>query len=173
MLQALRDALFAEDQLQPINLVALAGMAGVGKTVLANALTHDPVVRDAFPDGIVWVGLETTAPFVDRMKEVAKALGDKQAGYENTLAAENRYRTVIREKAPLIVLDYLWSKADIDPLLAESPRSRFLFTTQDVSIARQLGARVYHLRPFTEQECNVLLANITRVEIEDLPRVAS
>src|SRR5205823_12451237 len=51
-LYALRDALFAEDHRQPIALIALAGMGGIGKTVLAKALTEDEVVQRAFPDGI-------------------------------------------------------------------------------------------------------------------------
>ena len=54
-LHALRDALFAEDHRQPIALTALAGMGGIGKTVLAKALTDDEVVQRAFPDGIVWI----------------------------------------------------------------------------------------------------------------------
>lgn len=51
-LHALRNALFAEDQRQPIALTALAGMGGIGKTVLAKALTDDEVVQRAFPDGV-------------------------------------------------------------------------------------------------------------------------
>src|SRR5208337_3963342 len=54
VLRALRNTLFAEDHRQPIALTALAGMGGIGKTVLAKALTDDKVVQRAFPDGIVW-----------------------------------------------------------------------------------------------------------------------
>ena len=39
------------------------------------------------------------------------------------------------------MVDDVWSKSDIEPLLAESPRSRFLFTTRDASIGRFVGAR--------------------------------
>jgi deoxyadenosine/deoxycytidine kinase len=34
-------------------LTALEGMGGIGKTVLAQALFKDEVVRQAFPDGLV------------------------------------------------------------------------------------------------------------------------
>ncbi|MGO9273481.1 MAG: hypothetical protein ACLQOO_25135 [Terriglobia bacterium] len=55
-LRALRDALFSDRSIsdrsrQPIGLTALVG--GIGKTVLAQALTRDEVVQQAFPDGIV------------------------------------------------------------------------------------------------------------------------
>jgi len=66
-LRALRDALFAEDHRQPIALTALAGMGGIGKTVLAKALTEDGVVQRAFPDGIVWItaGKERKCDFIE------------------------------------------------------------------------------------------------------------
>ncbi len=54
-LRSLRDTLFAEDRRQPIALTALSGMGGIGKTVLAQALTRDEVVQQAFPDGLVWI----------------------------------------------------------------------------------------------------------------------
>ncbi|HUD67205.1 MAG TPA: toll/interleukin-1 receptor domain-containing protein [Candidatus Sulfotelmatobacter sp.] len=41
-LRALRDAIFAEDHCQPIALTALAGMGGIGKTVLAKASPMTP-----------------------------------------------------------------------------------------------------------------------------------
>ena len=62
---------------------------------------------------------------------MAKALGDDLSGYDTALACEHQYRTTIANKAALIVVDDVWSKSDIEPLLAESPRSRFLFTTRD------------------------------------------
>src|SRR5712671_4088671 len=42
-------------QMQPIT--AMWGIGGVGKTTLAAALTYDPEVRKAFPDGILWTSL--------------------------------------------------------------------------------------------------------------------
>jgi hypothetical protein len=130
-LAALRDALITDDGSRQIALTALKGMGGIGKTVLAKALTEDEVVRRAFPDGIVWItaGKEAKRDFTQEMREVAKAMGDDLSGYDNALACENQYRTTIASKAALVVVDDVWSKADIEPLLAESPRSRFLFTT--------------------------------------------
>ena len=35
--------------------LGLHGQGGIGKTVLAAAAAHDPVVRAHFPDGVFWV----------------------------------------------------------------------------------------------------------------------
>ena len=49
-LDVLRQKLLAGDE-----SVAISGMGGIGKTVLASALAHDTEVREAFPDGIYWL----------------------------------------------------------------------------------------------------------------------
>ena len=99
-LHALRDALFAEDHRQPIALTALAGMGGIGKTVLAKALTDDEVVQRAFPDGIVWItaGKERKRDFIAEMREVAKALGDDLSGYDTALACEHHVAPLSRAR---------------------------------------------------------------------------
>jgi WD40 repeat protein len=173
-LQALRDALFAEDHRQAIALTALAGMGGIGKTVLAKALTDDEVVQRAFPDGIVWItaGKERKRDFIEEMREVAKALGDDLSGYDATLACENQYRTTIANKAALIVVDDVWSKADIEPLLAESRRSRFLFTTRDASIGRFVGAHEHRADLPDTAQSRELLASWANRPVAELPAAA-
>jgi len=59
-----------EDRRQPIALTALSGMGGIGKTVLAQALTRDEAVQQAFPDLIVWIiaGREARRDFVEQMR---------------------------------------------------------------------------------------------------------
>jgi hypothetical protein len=69
-------------------------MGGIGKTVLAKALTDDEVVQRAFPDGIVWItaGKERKRDFIEEMREVAKALGDDPTGYDRSKGCTHRRR---------------------------------------------------------------------------------
>ena len=173
-LHALRDALFAEDHRQPIALTALAGMGGIGKTVLAKALTDDEVVQRAFPDGIVWItaGKERKRDFIAEMREVAKALGDDLSRFDTDLACQHQYRTTIADKAALIVVDDVWSKADIESLLAESPRSRFLYTTRDASIGRFVGAHEHRADLLDVAQSRELLASWANLPAAALPAEA-
>ena len=97
--------------------------------------------------------------FIEEMREVAKALGDDLSRYDNALACEHQYRTTIANKAALIVVDDVWSKSDIEPLLAESPRSRFLFTTRDASIGRFVSAREHRADLLDHAQSRELLAS--------------
>ncbi len=175
-LAALRDALITDDGGRHIALTALQGMGGIGKTVLAQALCHDEVVQQAFPDGIVWItiGKESAFDSLTRMREVGKALGDDLSRYENELAAKNQYRSTIRKKAALIVVDDVWRSSDLEPLRAEdSPRSRLLFTTRDANIAAAMGAREHVADLLTEEQSREVLARWSRTEITNLPPIAA
>jgi WD40 repeat protein len=174
-LAALRDALITDDGGYHIALTALEGMGGIGKTVLAQALCHDEVVQQAFPDGVIWitVGKESTFDTLTRMREVGKALGDDLSRYDNELGAKNQYRSTIRSKAALIVVDDIWSPSDLEPLRAESsPRSRLLFTTRDTSIASAVGAREHIAELLTEEKSREMFARWSGTEIEKLPPLA-
>jgi hypothetical protein len=175
-LAALRDALITDDGGRHIALTALQGMGGIGKTVLAQALCRDEVVQQAFPDGIVWItiGKESAFDALTRMRELGKALGDDLSRYENELAAKHQYRSTIRKKAALIVVDDVWRSRDLEPLLAEdSPRSRLLFTTRDASIAAATGAREHVADLLTDEQSRQVLARWSRTEIANLPPIAA
>jgi len=178
-LRALRDALFSDRSIshrsqQPIALTALAGMGGIGKTVLAQALTRDEVVQQAFPDGIVWItiGRESKYDLVTTFREIGKALGalgDELQGYDTEPACINRYKTSLAQKAALIVVDDVWKKSDLDPFLAESPRARLLFTTRDASISRFIGAREHTAELLPLEQSRELLAAWAGLGSEALP----
>lgn len=174
-LALLRNALVTDGRGRNIALTALKGMGGIGKTVLAQALCHDEVVQQAFPDGIIWISIGRQSAFdvVTRLREVGKALSDDLSRYDNELGCKNQYRSTIRHKAALIVIDDVWYSSDIEPFLAESPRSRLLFTTRDASIATAVGAQEQTVGLLTNPQSRKVLARWSGTAIRRLPPAAS
>ena len=174
-LVSLRNALIGEGGGPSIALTALEGMGGIGKTILAQALCHDEVTQQAFPDGVIWidVGKGSTYDLRTRMREVGKVFSDDLAGYDTDLGCINRYRTLMRDKAALIVVDDIWRSADLEPFRAESPRSRLLFTTRDTSIAAAVGAKEHVADLLTVEQSRELLARWCGVRPVDLLSEAS
>jgi len=170
-LAALRDAVVTDDPGPSIALTALEGMGGIGKTVLAQALAHDDAVRDAFPGGIAWttVGREPAYDLCTRIQEVRRALGDEPEKDESELHSIHRYRTMVEESAALIVIDDVWRAADLEPFLAESRRSKILYTTRSQEIAAATGARSVTADLLTGPHARALLARWADLPVEKLP----
>src|SRR5205823_12646216 len=157
-----------------IALTALRGMGGIGKTILAQAISHDEVVQQAFPDGVIWttIGKESAHDLITRMQEVRRGLGDEPGEKESDLQCINRYRTVMRDKAALVIVDDVWRSEDIEPCLAESLRSRLLFTTRDGSIAAAVGAEEHTAELLTLEQSRALLARWAGRRLDHLPAEA-
>jgi NB-ARC domain len=155
-------------------VTAVEGMGGIGKSVLAQALCHDEVVQQAFPDGVIWVpaGRESAYDLVTRMREVGKGLKDDLSRYDNELGCKNQYRTTIQKKAALIVVDDVWQSRDIEPFRAESPRSRLLFTTRISKIAAAVGAREHPVELLSVEQARDLLATGSGISRGLLPAEA-
>ena len=115
-----------------VGLSALEGMGGVGKTVTALALCHNERVRAAFPDGIVWLtfGRQSARSLEERVKQVADALNQQFRVY-----TEATYRSLLRDKAALIVLDDVWELSAAEPFVPPAGRSRLLYTSRNREIA--------------------------------------
>ncbi len=95
-------------------------------------MCHDPQVRAAFPDSVIWVTIgREPGNLVRQMAKVGTALGDEPQLYGTPEASSNRLRSVLQDKAALIVLDDMWDARYVEPFRADTPRCRTLFTTRD------------------------------------------
>jgi hypothetical protein len=92
--------------------------------------------------------------------------------YDIELGCTTRYRTVVRDKAALIVLDDVWDARDIEPFRAESPRSHLLFTTRDESIAAGTGAQLITPGFLTPEQSRQMLARWSGLSADALPLYA-
>jgi WD40 repeat protein len=172
-LRALRALILNEPENRKLALVALRGMAGLGKTVLAQALCQDQAIKDAFPIGIVWIKLgekPSDAELIEQMREAMRALGAQPEHFDSPARASNALRTLLQNKAALLVLDDVWQASHVALFQPNDPRCcRLLLTTRSVDIVAATRAREYALELLGEEQSRELLASCAGRAADSLP----
>jgi WD40 repeat protein len=173
-LEALRRAVLDDGASRRVALTALKGMAGVGKTILAQALCLDETVQSAFLDGIVWLNIgKDPRDLLPLFREAGRATGDSLEAYDSVQSASNHLRNYLRHKAVLLVLDDVWDPHDAAPFMIDSPLSRTLITTRDARTAVSLGAQQRTLDVLTREQSLELIARWSDCPVSVLPPEAN
>jgi DNA-binding SARP family transcriptional activator/DNA-binding XRE family transcriptional regulator len=148
-----------------VGIVAVTGMAGIGKTALAVYWAHQ--VAGQFPDGQLFVNLRGFSPSgapvaaIEAVHRLLAALGvpsaripadpDGQAGL---------YRSLLVGRRMLIVLDNAQDAEQVRPLLPGSPGCMVLVTSRNrlTGLAAAEGAHLLNLGVLTVYESRALLS---------------
>jgi hypothetical protein len=172
-LQKLRQMVIGDASDQRSATIALQGMGGIGKSVIAAALCHDDVIQAAFPDGILWITIgRETGSLVEQMQEIGRGIGDLAGHYTSEQAGMNRLRTVLPTKSVLLVLDDVWDVHHVEPFITDAPRCRLLFTARDRGIALALGASEIRVGKLNQGQAVDLLREWSEREDPALPEIA-
>jgi hypothetical protein len=111
----------------------LWGAGGFGKTTMARLLVHRREVREHFPDGVVWVtvGEDAAGPeLAEKVTNVVGLLCGVRPGLTDPLAAGAELGRVLGDRRVLLVIDDVWSAAQVEPFLVGGPAAVRLFTTR-------------------------------------------
>jgi hypothetical protein len=142
---------------------AIHGLGGIGKSVLAAALAHDPQVQERFPDGVLWATLGQEPDLLSLLSAWVQALGDYDFRPTTLEAASAHLRTLLHDKAALLVVDDVWDPEHTLPFKTGGPRCQVLITTRRADVADEVGADLYQLDVMTlEQSLGLLTARLGR-----------
>ncbi|GGK75234.1 AfsR/SARP family transcriptional regulator [Mangrovihabitans endophyticus] len=173
------DELMRHDGGQPdaMTIIAIAGTAGVGKTALAVHWAHQ--VRDAFPDGQLYVNLRGFDPtgLVMQPDEAIRGFLDAFAVPPQRVpvsldARAALYRSLVAGKRVLVVLDNARDASQVRPLLPGAPGCLVLVTSRDQLsglVATQNARSVTVDLMSTDESRSILISRLgrTRVAAED------
>jgi hypothetical protein len=149
---------------------AIHGLGGIGKSTLAAALTHDEEVQQRFPDGILWATLGQQPDVLSLLVGWIQALRDYDFRPTTVEAASAQLRTLLHNKAALLVVDDAWDPAHVRPLLAGGHKARVLVTTREAIIAQVVGATLYDLDVMTPEQAIALLVRRMGRDLEGAKR---
>jgi tetratricopeptide (TPR) repeat protein/transcriptional regulator with XRE-family HTH domain len=140
----------------------ITGSAGLGKTTFAVRAAH--AVRPSFPDGVFFLDLfgmsQHPLAVDDALGLLVRALGvtDQQIPGD-TRGRASLYRSLLRDRRALVVLDNAASEEQVRPLLPGGGAGRVLITTRRL-LAGLEGVRRLVLGPLLLPEARQLLTGI-------------
>jgi len=146
--------------------VAIEGMGGIGKTVAAIEICHDERIRGVFSDGILWasVGKQSEVTTDARFKTFAENLNLEFKTYSSA-----SYRSMLKDRSVLVVLDDVWMREDIEPFLLDAGRSRLLYTTRKRDLSSSMNARKFDVASLDNMQARRFLAHYSGRELSTLP----
>ena len=138
-------------------ITAIHGLGSVGKSTLAAALAHNAEIQSRFCDGILWATLGQQPNVLALLSGWVQALGDYSFKPTSIEATSTHLRTLLYDKAVLLVVDDAWHTKDAQAFNVGGARCQVLVTTREGTIAHALGARLYNLDVMTAAQAMELL----------------
>jgi WD40 repeat protein len=148
--------------------VGLYGMGGIGKSVLAATLARDRKVREAFPDGIVWVTFGASPNIVELQRRVDKDL-DGRGAFDTEHEGRAALGKRLADARVLLIFDDVWRRSDLDGFDSLGSRCRALITTRDAGLLGALGGAQHRVDLLTDGEAMELLAQAAGIELASAP----
>ena len=143
-----------------VSCISIVGMAGIGKTTLAQLVYNDVRVTQHF-DAKVWIFVSDLFNVKNIMMTVIESLTKDKCHHLNMDALHSAAWHLLHKKRYLIVLDDVWTEDQDDwdkmrPLLRGGiDGSKILITTRSRKVALMMGSRSFpfYLNGLSEDAC--------------------
>jgi hypothetical protein len=133
-------------------------MGGIGKTVLAAALIHDPAIRENFVYGVAWLTFGRGTPVLAKAAELVAAITGQSTRFDSISAARGQLGQLTQDLALFVVLDDVWEPEAVDPFTGLGPRCRVLITTRDARVLARANATRQDVGLLTEAAAREFIA---------------
>lgn len=165
-----RDHILAA-QSQQSKIVALWGTPGMGKTAVLTCLAHDAVLKQQFPDGVLWATLgesEDGEGNTTRLLAWADAVGLSTEHLPQSLSNADLSRVLfnaIGARRFLLLVDDVWSEQALEPFNVCGPQCVLVFATRSADLAHRLSPnRTLQVEELAHDDAlSLLIAVVPRV----------
>jgi WD40 repeat protein len=152
-------------------LVAVAGVAGAGKSTLARQAGGARQVQRTFRDGIAWVEVGPGKHPVVLLADLASRLGLPPAAASFGTEEQGREQLIaaLRGRRALIVADDVREAGQLEAITGLAPKCTVLFTTRQDKLAHEVKAQQVVVGELTPDQAMELLGRWTDEDPEALP----
>lgn len=163
--KAVYDKLGLNAHQKRVPFTIVRGYPGVGKTTFINRIVHDPKIKAAFPDGILWTSLGFQGSVLTAMKKWARQLNAFHIEQVNELnEVVTLLRNVLSARKVLLVVDDIWNETDgLHFKALATAHTTFLMTTRLTEVANKLAGvpeEIYVLPTLSQEKSLELLGYI-------------
>jgi WD40 repeat protein/DNA-binding XRE family transcriptional regulator len=141
-------------------VVAVCGPGGFGKTTVASLVCADPRVADTFAE-VLWIETgEHCAParLTGLVSDLCRHLGEPGVPFDDPEQAGFHLASVLSGRSVLLVVDNVWSAADLGPFLAGAAGGALLVTSRNARTC-PAHAQVLRVDPMAIQQTEQLLTH--------------
>jgi len=158
-----------------VAVVAVCGPGGFGKTTLVAQVCDDSRIRELFPE-ILWVETGeacTAARAVQLISDLCVHLNGTRPALADPEQAGFHLARLLQDRRVLLIIDNVWSAADLAPFLLGGEGCVRVVTTRNVRVCPST-ARVVRLGPMSASEISEMLTrNVTALGMSDTARLAT
>lgn len=152
--------------------VAVQGMGGLGKTVVAASVCRDSDVQKAFPDGIYWLTFGMQPQVTNLQALLAQWIEGRPTTLSDLESLRYLLMRLLNEKRCLLVLDDVWDENHLQGFRSLGDSVCLLVTTRKHSVVHALEAVSYTLPTLDDQQARKLLADASGHNPVKLPKGA-
>ncbi|KAB5516721.1 hypothetical protein DKX38_027369 [Salix brachista] len=176
--EAIIKLLLSSNEKKNVTIIPIVGMAGLGKTTLAQLVFNDDRVASHFEYRQIWMSVSDDFNLRSISQRIAEKLNHENYGHLDLDLLQNLLKQKLSTSKYLLVLDDVWNGDRVkwfrlkDLLMNSARGSKVLVTTRARKIASMMATgthNVYNLRglPYDKYVNELLSMSLQEEEIKD------